>query len=268
MAKIVELAMAGIMTAAVAHPTSGQATVDELIRQSEMILRVTVKTIGSSTVPASDPAKLTVITLDEVIAGPDLLKSFKGQDITVLLASPGAVKQGEQRILFANSWTFADSIGVVEVGSQTTTAQAADAKGLAEEMQRAKTTQNDQLLRAKLESATLVVAGFVRAVKARPVRSAKEQTKLSEHDPQWTEAEIEVREVLKGSSTTNSISIVFPASNDVMWIGAPRLSVGQDGVFLLSRGLEGLAAERLGVSKTLDFLPTSELAKVKSMLSR
>ncbi|PYM86509.1 MAG: hypothetical protein DME09_02215 [Candidatus Rokuibacteriota bacterium] len=51
----------------------------------------------------------------------------------------------------------------------------------------------------------------------------------SEHGPQWSEADIEVEEVLKGTAG-RTITIVFAASRDVMRYQIPKPRVGQSGV--------------------------------------
>jgi hypothetical protein len=58
---------------------------------------------------------------------------------------------------------------------------------------------------------------------------------VSEHDPDWREAVVEVNEVHKGSAKKKQIVVRFPASTDVMWYAAPKFHPGQQGYFMLHK---------------------------------
>jgi hypothetical protein len=251
----------GVLLASVGFGGGAPAVSQEPAAQADFVFVGTVRLLNSSTVSTEDVAGLAVVRLDEVVAGPVMLRSFVGKDITVRLQTPSAVKEGEERVFYANSWIFGDSIGVIEVSSQLQTRAQAMAGDLAGAVTKARAGEADRQLKAKLERTTLVVVGRVSAIKPsqRPI--------LSEHDPHWSEAEIVVSEVLKGSAQGN-VTMAFPASTDVMWYKAPKPKVGQDGVFLLSAGLSGLAADRVGVTEAQDVLPASEIARVKALLGR
>ena len=156
---------------------------------------------------------------------------------------------------------FGDSIGVVEIGSYVQGRAEAAPQTLARDVEKAKMAEADRELKAKLDKAQLVVAG--RAIAVKPLL----RPFLTEHDPQWSEAEIEVTEVLKGTPA-GKVTIVFPASNDVMWYKAPKPKVGEESIFLLRTGLVGVAPERIGVSEPQDVLPVSQLPRVKTLLGR
>lgn len=65
---------------------------------------------------------------------------------------------------------------------------------------------------------------------------------ISEHDPVWKRATIEVFEALKGTASPGSkISVYFASSTDVAWFGAPKLVVGEQGVWLLQPNTPGPA---------------------------
>ena len=56
---------------------------------------------------------------------------------------------------------------------------------------------------------------------------------VSEHDPRWREAVVEVDDVHKGVHKKKQVVVRFPASTDVMWYGAPKFHPGQQGYFML-----------------------------------
>lgn len=237
------------------------ASVKELAAKSQMVLRATVKVMNSTTVSADDTSNLAVVRLDELVSGPPVMKAFVGKDITVRLVSKD-VKEGEERVFFANSWMFGDSVGVAEVGSFRPTANAAPgAQTLSQTVGDARAAAADQQLRSRLDRADLVVVGKVVAVRTTP------RTRVTEHDPQWSEADIEVGQVLKGNAQ-GRVTIAYPASNDVMWYKTPKPKEGQDGVFLLNGGVQGVAAGRLAVAEPQAILPVSEATRIRTLLGR
>lgn len=236
-------------------------SIKELAAKSQMVLRGTVKLMNSTTVAADDTSNLAVIRLDELVSGPPLMKAYVGKDITVRLVSKD-VKEGEQRVFFANSWMFGDSIGVAEVGSyRPGPAPAAGQQSLAQSVNEGRAAAADQQLRARLDRAALVVVGKVAAVRTTP------RTRLSEHDPQWSEADIDVGEVLKGTAQ-GRVTIAYPASTDVMWFKTPKPTQGQEGVFLLNGGVQGVAAGRMAVVEPQAILPVTEASRIRSLLGK
>ena len=90
---------------------------------------------------------------------------------------------------------------------------------------------------SRFAAADVVVSGRVGKLRT-PVPRAphrKMQLPITEHDPQWCEAVVEVTAVHKGRRVPRSIRVRFPASTDVAWARAPKLHAGQQGTFLLKR---------------------------------
>jgi hypothetical protein len=56
---------------------------------------------------------------------------------------------------------------------------------------------------------------------------------VTEHDPNLTLAVIEVEEVMKGNLSLREIHVLFSSSYDVSWHQAPKLRVGDYGIFIL-----------------------------------
>jgi hypothetical protein len=102
-------------------------------------------------------------------------------------------------------------------------------------------------MESRLDSAAMVVVGKVTSVQlpsseATPRASARAASTtarppgpISEHDPQWRDAVIDVERVEKGPAARKQVVVRFPASDDVRWFRAPKFAPGDQGVFILHR---------------------------------
>src|SRR3989441_923334 len=87
-----------------------------------------------------------------------------------------------------------------------------------------------------LERAAMVVAGRVEQVRpAELARAPARPKRISEHDPDWQEAIIQVEDGIKGAQAGERVVVRFPGSPDVAWVGTPKFAVGQEGTFLLHK---------------------------------
>jgi hypothetical protein len=155
-----------------------------------------------------------------------------------------------------------EGLGLAEVGSSKVDAVGANTSGLAMEMDKARVAEADAALAERMRDAKTIVSGRVVAIRA------PQRRMLSEHDPEWTEADIEVTETLKGTAS-GKVTILFPASQDVMWYQVPKPKLAQTGIWILRSGLTGAATpEQIGVSGAADFLPPAELPRIKKLLAR
>jgi hypothetical protein len=99
------------------------------------------------------------------------------------------------------------------------------------QIKQARQRQNDMLLERALNSARLVISGAVIGITAPEGR----QMIMSQRDPQWKLAEVRVDETLKGKTDNKTVQVLFPSGNDVMYFRWPRLTVGEEGVFLIQQ---------------------------------
>ena len=88
-------------------------------------------------------------------------------------------------------------------------------------------------LRAQIASADAVVLGEVIEIHPLAGTSNYPVGRVSEHQPDWHEAVLKVSSVIKGSPGEQMV-IRFPISRDIAWYRAPKLQVGQQGVFMLT----------------------------------
>jgi hypothetical protein len=98
---------------------------------------------------------------------------------------------------------------------------------------------------------------------------------VSEHDPMWMEAVLDVESVLKGTTPPAPVVVVFPASIDVMWVNAPKFHAGQEATLMLhtdqvpaAQVPETLAATFPSVYTALepgDVLPKEQSGRLRSL---
>ena len=98
----------------------------------------------------------------------------------------------------------------------------------------------------RVAAADLVVLGKVVAVKlpgeseVAAQQAARDMVPaalkpVSEHDPKWREAVVEVDQVQKGQHSAKRVNVLFPSSTDVRWYKAPKFTAGQQGFFALHK---------------------------------
>jgi hypothetical protein len=230
---------------------------DALTRASQLVFRGTVVKVGAANLAAvQDPSGTAVVRVDEVWKAPGRLGDFTGREITVQLQKAGAALPGEQAVFFANGWLVGETLAVVETGRLHGDPVALKAQVAAA----ARQSDLDQL-KGRLAEAELVVAGRVVAT-----HKATASGRTSEHDPEWWEAEIQVDAVYKGKPAGPRVSILYPKSPDVTWYGAPKPSVGWDGIWLLSRRETELAGGAYTALKPDDLLGRDQAATVQQLL--
>jgi hypothetical protein len=265
------------------------ATEDDLVKNASIIFRGTVEKVKAATLEEVDPTDETlVVKVDQVLHGTPAFRDYAGQAVTVQVTAPPVPAVGRKATFYVNSWLSGDSLAVKGVARVEDAAPAADAGGqTAAALQR----KADQALRERLAAAQLVVVGKVTAVRPVPspaVAAAEaalnqgQGTRVSEHDPDWREADIQVAQVAKGqlaaANNAKTITVVFPASKDVLWYQVPKFQVGQEGTFLLHRTPANPAAAAIvkvravsqpdtyAVPEPADVLPKDQAQRVSTLL--
>src|SRR5437588_7453365 len=197
------------------------------------VFRGTVKKIRSATmkeVPVS--GRTAVVRVEQVLEAPRSFAHYEGQDITVELAGRKKVAVGDELIFNANSWMFGDSVAVRAV----TFERVADTHAAVLQRGGDPTAHRaSRRLEEHVNAADLVVSGRVTAVTVppevtepalaagralgapSPVLPSKP---VSEHDPEWRQAIIQVEQTEKGSHDSAQVTVLFPASTDVLWYKA------------------------------------------------
>ena len=122
---------------------------------------------------------------------------------------------------------------------------------------------DDTALTARLAQAQMVVSGTVTAVDA---PAPEGPPGLSMHNPQWTRATVAVDSVEKGTVPGSSATLFFPASNDIAWSKAPKLTKGQQGIWLIHTGDAAKGAPGPAVVDPLDSRPIGDLQRIRTLL--
>jgi hypothetical protein len=242
------------------------ASFEELVEQSQFVFKGTVRKVNAATLPQILPTPNTVIVkVDEVLhAPPTSLGDYKGKEVTVQLNRARTVRAGEQFVFFTTSWMFGSSIAVREVGRMRPEPDVAMTR---DRLTEAQAKAADNKLQNRLADAGLVVAGRGSAVRLAP--EDVRQRSVSEHDPDWWEAVIEIDSVLKGEVSERSVVVLFPSSRDVMWEGAPKFREGEEGIWILRRErIRGLPAtsEYFTALRARDFHSKEQLDRIRQLV--
>ena len=224
-------------------PASPSKTAQD--QKPTFVFKGTIKKLKSAAmkgVPVDE--RTVVVTVNQIIEAPAALADYNGQDITVQLGGRQKVRVGQELIFHTTSWIFGDGIAVRSLTEEPVTSRSAAMLSAADDPveRRAQREKRD-----RFDAADLVVSGKVVAVRL-PAETAKRSGAasldasdrapggpVSEHDPKWREAVIQVDEVHKGSHKKKQVVLRFPASKDVMWYGAPKFHPGQQGFFMLHK---------------------------------
>lgn len=222
-------------------------TKKEPASEATYIFKGTVEKLKAATmknVPVDN--RTVVVRVDQVIEAPKNLAEYAGKDITVQLSGRQKVSVGQEMVFHTNGWIFGDSVAVQSVKQEAVKKTHAAMLSRGGDPVQHKANRE---LRQRLDEAHLVVSGKVSAVRlpnemgdagtseTRAVTSAGagEGRPVSEHDPKWREALIEVDDVHKGTHATKTVVVQFPASTDVRWYKAPKFHPGQRGYFILHK---------------------------------
>jgi hypothetical protein len=260
------------------------------------VFKGTVKKLKSATMKTvAVDSKTVVVTVDQLIEAPPDLAAYAGQEITVQLS--GAIKPKVGQVLIFNtvSGQYGESVEVRSLSEEPVKAShSAMLAAVGDPVER----RRDRDRRRHYDDADLVVSGKVLAVTLPP--SEKAATKgasksalaaaparrkpVSEHDPKWRDAVVEVDDVHKGKHKKKKIIVRFPASTDVMWYTAPKFHPGQEGHFMLQKAKVekpakgGKAAKKAAAGAPaeamdtyvaldpLDFQPSSEPGGIKKII--
>ncbi len=207
-----------------------------LVKQSDIIFVGTVTKVGAVAAPDLPASPRTVVVrVDQIFEKPAAVALNPGDAVTVAIKQPGSLKEGAQATFYTTGWIFGRGVAVREVGHEPARSQLLAAVQQ-ESVTRARQQVNDADLRARAQAAAMVVVGRVEQVRPATLAAAPNRPKrITEHDPDWQEAVIQVEEAVKGAQAGQRVVVRFPGSEDVAFVGTPKLAVGQEGTFLLQK---------------------------------
>jgi hypothetical protein len=247
-----------------------------LVKQSDIIFIGTVTQVGAVAVPEVPASNRTVVVrVDQVLEKPAAVALAAGDSVTVETVRAGSLKPGTQATFYTTGWSFGRGVAVREVGHEPGRSPVVAAIQQ-EAVSRARLAVNDAELRAHIQKAAMVVAGRVEQVRPAELTAAPARPKrISEHDPQWQDAIIQVEEGMKGAQAGERVVVRFPGSRDVAWVGAPRFAVGQEGTFLLHKDsttgspvamIAGRSVPAYTALHKVDVLPRQDAPLIRAMI--
>jgi hypothetical protein len=215
-----------LLVASTAALSQDEAT---LLRESTIVFNGTVVKLAATSfeeVPVS--SETIVVRVESIMKKPTAVALKPADNVTVEVKDPRAYQPGSRATFYTDTWMLGSGVAVKEIGHIAQSGAAA-----ATSLQLPQSRSDDDQLRTRLRAAEAVVVGRVLSV--RPWQAAKAvaaHSHISEHDPNWQEAVVQVRSTLKGS-TGNRLIVRFPGSRDVAWANAPKFKPGQAATLIL-----------------------------------
>jgi hypothetical protein len=266
------LALSGCAQAAVPQAADSAA----LTRKSSIIFSGTVSQLAATSfadVPKS--AQTIVVKVDSVAKKPAAVSLKKGDNVTVEVKDASAFQEGTHATFYTDGWIFGSGVAVKELG-HSIGASVAEPAPSAEMKTHSQDQISDQELMDRMKASDFVVVGRITDVRKWNVPKPKSgaPSRVTEHDPDWHEAIVEVQSVLKGGKVKgNKVIVRFPNRNDVAWVSSPKFAKNQRGIFCLNRDQSTTATSMGGQPANVytclghgDALPISEEARVRSLL--
>ncbi len=272
---------AGLLLVASAALVNGQTPRHEWLKSCSIVLIGRVVKLGEvsfADVPRSP--RTMVVRVDEVLEKPAAVSLGKGDTVTVEVKEPLQFRAGDLVTFCAKGWIFGEGVAVQEVGHEISLASEAGARRTTrEKLAQVRKELRDAELRSRIQRADIVVVGRVTSIRRVAMRTVGEQPNVlvSEHDPDWQEAIVQVESDIKGAGDGQEIVIRFPGSLDVAWFGFPKFKAGEEGTFFLQKDhLSGLAKTILAGAEVnayiaesrQDVLAESEAPRVRTLMQQ
>jgi hypothetical protein len=240
--------------------------IDDLVEKSTITFLATVQRLNASTVPTHAVSSHTVIVkVNRMLKIYSAVGDLTGSNITVELTQAPGMTVGQQAIFFTTGMVYASSIVVEEVGRLDVPKDPAARQQLIAEVLASQKRGPDRRIQRRLASADVVVTGKVISVRRVPRPPGQP---ISEHDPDWHQAVIEIDSTERGLPA-KQVNLIFPASGDVRWRNTPKFSVGQEGTWILHQN--NLAELRTPGYLALDpddFHPKEQRNHIRALVQR
>ena len=250
-----------------------------LTTKSSIIFSGTVSQLAATSFPdVPKSAQTIVVKVDSVEKKPAAVSLKKGDTVTVEVKDASVFQEGTHAKFYTDGWIFGSGVAVKELGHEVgTVVSPVEVTSAGKPSGQGKDEISDQELLDRMKTSDFVVVGRVTDVRKWNVPKPKSgaPSRVTEHDPDWHEAVVEVQSVLKGGKVKgNKVIVRFPSRNDVAWVSSPKFAKNQKGIFCLNRDQSSGAPATVGGQKANvytclghgDALPISEEARVRSLL--
>jgi hypothetical protein len=246
-------------------PPPEDKNLDRLVQQSTYIFSGAVEKPGAATmesVPVND--NTAIVKISQVYTPADILGDLTGRQVTVQLKQGTPMGTGEKAVFFTNGWIYGKSIAFMEVGRMKEDQGDKLKTTVDESLQR----KADQQLKARLDRATLVV--LAKIVKTDALKLEK-PLPISEHNPDWRQAVLQINSVLKGEHQGQELTIIYPGSGDEAWMASPKPKPEQQGIWILQKDQQEKGGPKFNIPgytalDALDFQPMDQVDRVKRLI--
>lgn len=253
-----------LLLAAEARAQSADVTTAEL-QQTEFVFvgRVT-KTEGVVFPELSAEVRLAEVTVEEVIAKPESSVVRPQDRVFVAFGDPFPELNARLRV-FGAALSYGTAIAMREVARQEAPPSTMSAEDVTEERTEVREDLNEAKLEQALDASVAAIVGKVVSIQDLPW-----QNRVTEHDPLWTDAVVEVTSWIKGGAAQRVV-VQFPASYDVDWFDVPKLKPGMEWTFFLHEGAlpsatsEAADLTRFRIVSPQDVHPVSEAETVRKI---
>jgi len=243
--------------------------------QANIVFEGTViRTSATSFAEAPQSDQTMIVRVDSVLKKPDGVSLSKDDNVTVETKAPSDFREGVRAIFYTEVWIFGSGIAVKEVAHEAPNSAVSSSTAKAGQMQE---NLINQKLREKFDSADAVIVGRVMDVHSwTPPVSVPAPHHVSEHDPNWQEAVIQVDSALKDAKSQNMV-VRFPGSLDVAWAGSHKFTKGEQGTFFLRKDqatgsptaiMNGLRVDAYTALKEGDVLPAADAQRVREIMPK
>jgi len=254
-------------------------TARSLAERSAIVVRGTVLRVNASEEPlqAASP-RTAVIKVLRMYAGADISGDQTGRRVTVVLSRPSRLKERAEALFFGNPRFIGKSLTIVDEGEilgPDVTTRAADLEGGLQ-------ARRDKPIRERIATASLIFRGKVQSENPLVPPDDKKRFRVppSEHDPEWHVASVLAITPLRGGAKDTLVTIIFPASRDIMWFNSPKLHPGMEAIFIAHRpereqdallratGVTAFMQKQPAelVTQPFDVLPLSDEQRVRRLL--
>ena len=247
-------------------------SVNDLAADAGFVFEAEIQNLGGSTAAgytASGPT--AVVRITKILKSTRTLAGYEGQQVTVELQDPVSLAAGQSAVFFTEGVHYGEGVVVREVGN------APPQPELPSLVASAVQAREDHALTQRIAQADLIISGVASAPAPYPrvvtptatgvAPSAAAFRPISEHDPMWWQATVNVDSVEKGMHTGATKTILFPSSMDIAWYQAPKVKEGDRGVWLLhNRDVRGRSVPAHAIVHPLDFQPMEAQERVRTLL--
>jgi hypothetical protein len=258
-------------------------TAKALAERSAIVVAGRVVRVNASLEPLQPASPQTVVIMvSRMYSGAEIAGDQKGRMATVVLSSAARpMKAGTEALFFGNPRFIGTSLTIASEGELVSGAAGATSADVSLGVQ----GQRDQPLRERIAAASSIFRGRVES--ERPLATGAGQAGASdrppsEHDPDWHVASVRVLTSLQGSAQSELMNVLFPASRDIVWFNAPKLTVGQEAIFITHKADRDdprlmrapavaalLAAQPVEiVSQPFDTVPVADEGRIRALIAR